>query len=227
MALNLYYHPLSSCCWKVLIALYEMNVAIEPRFLDFGDSGQRERFLALWPTGKIPLLADGARIVPETSIIVEYLARHHAPPDRSLLPSDAEAALEVRLMDRILDLYVMAPMQAVVADRLRAEGDRDPIAVTKARETLAMAYGLLEDRLQARAWLAGEQFSLADCAAAPALFYATTLLPLPAAHQRLGGYLERLLRRPSVARVLEEARPHFRFYPFRESLPERFRTKDA
>jgi glutathione S-transferase len=227
MALNLYYHPLSSCCWKVLIALYEMGIVFEPRFLDFGDSGARERFHALWPTAKIPLLVDGTRVVPETSIIIEYLSQRHAEPDRSLLPRDADAALEVRLMDRLLDLYVMTPMQAIVADRLRAEQDRDPIAVAKAGETLAMAYGLLERRLEDRRWMAGDQFSLADCAAAPALFYAVIVVPLPATHHRLGEYLERALQRPSVARVLEEARPYFQFYPFRDRLPARFLQAEA
>lgn len=222
MALTLHYHPLSSSCWKVLIALYEMDIPFEPHLLDLGDAGQRERFLALWPTGKMPLLVDGGVAVPETSIIIEHLSRAHAPADRSMLPADTAACLETRLMDRLLDLYVMAPMQAIVADRLRAEGDRDAIAVDKARETLAMAYGLLERKLEGRTWIAHDRFSLADCAAAPALFYATTLVPLSAAHPRLGRYLDRVLERPSAARVLEEARPYFRFYPYREALPARY-----
>ncbi|HSW17588.1 MAG TPA: glutathione S-transferase family protein [Ramlibacter sp.] len=222
MALSLYFHPLSSCCHKVLIALYELGVPFEPRFLDLGDSQQRADFLALWPTGKMPLLLDGARVVPETSVIIEYLTQRHAPRDQQLLPADPEAGLEVRLMDRLLDLYVMVPMQAIVADRLRAEQDRNAIAVDKARETLAMAYGLLEQRLAERVWAAGEQFSLADCSAAPALFYASILMPLPAGHGRLSAYFERLLQRPSVARVLDEAQPYFDFYPFREAIPARF-----
>ena len=126
-------------------------------------------------------------------------------------------------MDRLLDLYVMTPMQAIVADRLREEADRDAINVSNARGTLATAYGLLEQKLEGRAWMAGDSFSLADCAAAPSLFYATTLVPLQAEHHRLGGYLERVLQRPSVARVLEEAQPFFQYYPYREALPARFR----
>lgn len=222
MALTLHYHPLSSFCWKVLIALHEMDIPFVPQMLDLGDAGQRERFLAMWPTGKMPLLVDGDVPVPETSIIIEHLSRAHAPAGRSLLPADADTCLEARLMDRVLDLYVMVPMQAIVADRLRAEADRDAIAVDKARGTLAMAYGLLERKLEGRAWMAHEGFSLADCAAAPALFYATTLVPLGAGHERLRSYLDRVLQRPSVARVLEEARPYFRFYPFREALPSRY-----
>lgn len=218
----LHYHPLSSCCHKALIALYELGVPFEPRMLDLGDEAQRNAFLALWPTGKMPLLQDGDRVVPETSIIIEYLAQRHAPAGQHLLPADAEAALEVRLMDRLLDLYVMTPMQAIVADRLRGEDDRDPLAVEKARATLSTAYGLLEQRLQGREWVAGAAFSMADCAAAPALFYASTLVPLPAGHVRLASYVERLYARPSVARTLREARPYLRFYPFHEAIPARF-----
>lgn len=222
MSLSLHYHPLSSSCWKVLIALYESGIPFEPRFLNLGDAREREDFLALWPTGKMPLLVDGDRVVPETSIIIEYLSQHYAQAGRGLLGVDGDAALEVRLMDRVLDLYVMMPMQAIVGDRLRAEPDRDPTGVAKARETLTMAYGLLEQKLDARPWMAGGQSSMADCTAAPALFYATTLVPLSAAHPRLRDYLERVLQRPSVARVLDEAKPYFQYYPYREALPAKF-----
>lgn len=218
----LHYHPLSSCCHKALIALYELGVAFEPRLLDLGDEAQRRAFLALWPTGKMPLLQDGERVVPETSILIEYLTQHHAPAGQVLLPADPQDALEVRLMDRLVDLYVMTPMQAIVADKLRGEGERDPLGVEKARATLATAYGLLEQRLDGRDWVAGPHFSMADCAAAPALFYAFTLVPLPAGHARLAAYFERLLARPSVARTLAEARPYLRFYPFHDRVPARF-----
>lgn len=227
MALVLHFHPLSSCCHKVLIALYELGAPFEGRLLDLGDDQQRGDFQALWPTGKMPLLQDGDRVVPETSIIIEHLALHHAPTGQQLLPADAQACLEVRLMDRLLDLYVMTPMQAVVADRLRAEPDRDPIGVDKARQTLAMAYGLLDQRLAGRDWMAGAHFSMADCAAAPALFYAFTLVPLPSQHRRLAAYFNHLLQRPSVARTLAEAQPYFAFYPFQEALPERFQPPAA
>ncbi len=222
MALRLYFHPLSSSCHKVLIALYEMAIPFEPHVLNLGDDMERANFLALWPTGKMPLLLDDKRVVPETSIIIEHLARHHASTDQTLLPADADVAQEARLMDRLLDLYVMQPMQAIVADKLRAEGDRDAIAVDKARATLVMAYGLLEQRLVERIWMAGPQFSMADCAAAPSLFYAFTLVPLSADHHRLAAYFERLLLRDSVVRTLDEARPYFNFYPYREAIPARF-----
>jgi glutathione S-transferase len=224
MALTLYFHPLSSSCHKVLVALYDMGITFEPRFLDLGDAGQRNNFLALWPTGKMPLLLDNERVVPETSIIIEYLTQHHARPGQALLPSDPEAALETRLMDRLIDLYVMQPMQAIVGDRLRPENQRDPLGVTRARETLQMAYGLLEQGLAGRNWMAGEHFSMADCNAAPALFYAATLVPFPERHSRLCAYFERLLQRDSVKRTLDEARPYFHMYPYYESIPARFLT---
>lgn len=223
MALRLHFHPLSSFCHKVLIAINELDIEVERLFLNLGDPDERAAFLARWPTGKMPLLEDGERVVPETSVIIEYLARHHARGEQQLMPADADAALEVRLMDRLLDLYVMLPMQQVVGDRIRAEADRDPVGVVKSRETLAMAYGLLDERLADRRWIAGEVFSMADCAAAPSLFYATTLVKFAPRQQRLADYFERLMARPSVARTIEEAKPFFKFYPYREALPEHFR----
>lgn len=222
MALSLHLHPLSSCCHKALIALYELDLDFERRILNLGDPAEREAFLAIWPTGKMPLLIDGDRVVPETSVIIEYLARHHARGAQHLVPDGVGEALEVRLMDRLMDLYVMQPMQAIVGDRIRSEADRDPIGVAKARETLAMAYGLIEARLGDQEWIAGPHFSMADCAAAPSLFYALTLVPLHPSQTRLAAYFERLVARPSVARTIEEARPFFKFYPYREALPVRF-----
>lgn len=222
MALTLHYHPLSSCCHKALIALYELQIPFEPRLLNLGDPEQRSNFVALWPSGKMPLLQDGPRTVPETSVIIEYLVQRHAPANQTLIPPDPGKALEVRLMDRLSDLYVMTPMQAIVADRINAEADRSAHAVNKARATLGMAYGIFNQKLQGRTWLAGDDFSMADCAAAPALFYATTLVPIPAEHTLLAEYFERLVQRPSVARVLDEARPFFQYYPYREAIPARF-----
>lgn len=225
MALTLYFHPLSSCCHKVLIALYEMQIPFEKHFLNLGDAKERSDLVALWPTGKMPVLRDGEHVVPETTIIIEYLTQHHASGQQGILPSDHEACLEVRLMDRLIDLYVMTPMQAIVGDRLRAEGDRDPTGVAKARATLGMAYGMLEQRLAGRTWrtwIGGNEFSMADCAAAPSLFYATTLEPLTQAHPRLAAYFERLVSHPAVARTLEEAKPYLQFYPYREAMPTRF-----
>jgi glutathione S-transferase len=221
MALTLHYHPLSSYCHKVLIALYELGMPFDRHLLDLGDAAVRDAFRKLWPTGRMPLLTDDGRVIPETSIIIEHLETRHSGP-RVLLPEDGETCLEVRLWDRLFDLYVMTPMQAVVADRLRSETDRDPIAVAAALRTLAMAYDLIEQRMSQRLWAAGECFSMADCAAAPSLFYAATVAPFPASHTHLAAYFERLLQRPSFARVLREAKPYFKFYPFREALPARF-----
>ncbi|MBE7366077.1 glutathione S-transferase family protein [Ramlibacter pallidus] len=226
MALTLHYHPLSSFCHKVLVALHELGVPFEGRLLDLGDAAQREAFHRLWPTGKMPLLVDDGEVVPESSIIIEHVATRHAW-SQTLLPADPREQLEVRLYDRIFDQYVMQPMQAAVADRLRQAGERDPLAVAAARRTLAMAYGLLDQRMEGREWAAGRDFSMADCAAAPSLFFAATIEPFAPGQRHLAAYLARLLERPSVARVLDEARPYFRFYPVRENLPAAYRPAGA
>lgn len=218
----LHYHPLSSCCHKVLIALYELGIEFEPRLLNLGDASQRDDFVALWPTGKMPLLQDGIQVIPETSIIIEHLVQSHGRPDQTLIPQMAREALEVRLMDRLSDLYLMTPMQAIVGDRLRAESDRDTLAVEKARNTLSTTYQLLEQKLIGRRWIAGAAFSMANCAVAPALFFATTLVPIPQELPLLASYFERLMERPSVKRTLDEAKPFFEFYPYRDAIPSRF-----
>lgn len=220
--LTLHHHPLSSYCQKVHIALEELGVQAEKRLLNLGDAAERAAFLALWPTGKMPLLEDRGQVVPETSIIIEHLQRHHAAPGRSLIPADADAALAVRLWDRLFDLYVMTPMQAFTDDILRQPAERDPLATARARERLLTAYAMAERQLEGRSWIAGAEFSLADCAAAPALFYAFTYVPLPPGHERLAAYFERLLARPSVASAIDAARPWFRYYPGRAGLERRF-----
>ena len=225
MALTFHYHPLSSYCWKVLIALYEAGAPFEAEVVNFGDPEARAAYAALWPTAKIPLLVDGERVVPETSIQIEYLDRHYPGPT-PLLPVDPETQLEARLWDRLFDNYVMTSMQAFTNDRLRAEKDRDPLSVEQARATLLMAYGMIERRMQGRTWVAGETFSLADCAAMPSLFYASTVVPIPEDHPALRAYLQRLVERPSAARALEGAMPWFKYYPYKELLPDRFRPAD-
>jgi len=223
MALILYSHPLASYCWKVLIALYENDTAFTHQSVDLGDPAAKAAFTALWPTAKIPLLQDTSRnrVVPEASIQIEYLDQHY-PGRTRLLPSAPELCLEARLWDRIFDAYVMTPMQDIVANRLRDERERDPRRVTDAEAALRMAYDLIDMQVIEREWAAGASFSLADCAAAPSLFYASTLVPFDASHPHLAAYFERLLARPSVARTIAEARPYFRFYPFQESIPARF-----
>ena len=223
MSLVLHYHPLSSFCWKVLIALYEAETAFTPAEVNPGDPASRAAHLARWPLGKIPVLEDAARGVtlPETSIIIEYLEQHHPGP-RPLLPADPEARLRVRLWDRVFDLYVSQPMQKIVGDRLRPAGAQDPHGVAEARAQLRASFALLEAEPALDGWAAGESFTLADCAALPALFYAAVLEPFAPEQRRLAAYFERLVARPSVARVLAEARPWFAWFPYREDLPARF-----
>lgn len=223
MSLVLHLHPLSSYCWKVLIGLYELGAPFEPRMVNLGDPAEQDAFAALWPTSKIPLLEDVAagRVVPETSIMLEHLDARSAGPTR-LLPADGDARLDARLWDRLFDNYVMTPMQKIVGDRLRPEEGRDPRGVEEARSLLAMAYRMIDERMAGREWPAGEAFGLADCAAAPALFYAGIVEPFPQARPHLSAYFERLLGRPSVARAIDEARPWFQYFPYREAMPQRF-----
>ncbi|WP_457322961.1 glutathione S-transferase family protein [Roseateles sp. P5_E11] len=221
MSLTLHYHPLSSYCWKVLIALYENGAPFEARNVNLGDPVARTAYAALWPTAKIPLLVDGDRVVPETSIQIEYLDRRH-PGRVQLLPDDFEAQLEVRLWDRVFDLHVMTPMQRFIAQQLRPEAERDAATLTGTVNDLGLAYDLIERRLGDREWAAGESFTMADCAAAPALFYAAIVRPFSPAHAKLSAYFERLLARPSVWRCIVEARPVFQYYPLRHALPARF-----
>jgi glutathione S-transferase len=223
MSLVLHYHPLSSFCWKVLIALYEAGTAFTPAMVNPGDPASRAAHLVRWPLGRIPVLDDAARglTLPETSIIIEYLEQQHPGP-RPLLPADPAARLRVRLWDRVFDLYVSQPMQKIVGDRLRPPGTQDPRGVAEARALLRDSYALLEAEPALDGWATAERFTLADCAALPALFYAAVLEPFAPEQRRLAAYFERLVARPSVARVLAEARPWFAYFPYRGDLPARF-----
>jgi glutathione S-transferase len=222
MMLTLYLHPLASFCHKVLIALYENDTKFTPQIVDLMDPGAHARYLDVWPVGKIPVLRDDARdrTIPETSIIIEYLDTHYPGPVR-LIPDDAEAALDVRLWDRFFDLYIQVPMQKIVLDRIWPEKDKDPRGIAEARAMLGTAYALLETHLAGKAWATGESFTLADCAAAPALFYAGIVEPF-GARPNLAAYFERLVERPSFKRVLDEARPYFAMFPYRDDVPSRF-----
>jgi glutathione S-transferase len=223
MSLILHFHPLSSFCHKVLMALYENKTPFEGHIVDFGDQASRAEFLKLWPIGKIPVLRDESRdrTIPETSIIIEYVERFFPGPVR-LLPGDPDLNLEARLWDRFYDLYVNAPMQKLVADRLRPEGLNDPHGVAEAKATLMTSYAMIEQRMEHRRWAIGEQFSIADCAAATALFYAETVLPFFRSHERTAAYFDRLYERPSFRRTIEEAQPYFNLFPLREAIPVRF-----
>ena len=220
MALTLYYHPLASYCHKVLIALYEHRVDFERRVIDLGNAAERAELQAVWPLMKFPIIRDHARgrDVPESSVIIEYLG-HFVEGEGCLIPTDREQALDVRLWDRVFDNYVMGPMQEIVADRFRAV-QRD---LAPERAALANAYRMVDSRMASRTWACGVDFSMADCAAAPALFYAATLAPFPPECTHLAAYFERLMARPSVQRVIDEAKPYFSMYPFAEAIPQRFR----
>jgi glutathione S-transferase len=207
--MRLYAHPFSSYSQKVLIALYERGTPFDYRNLE--DSEASAELAALWPLKRFPVLVDHDRTVLESTTIIEYLEIHHpAPP--GLVPAGA-AGLEPRMLDRVFDHYVMTPMQKVVLDRLRPEDARDPHGVEGARRMLEDAYAWLDARLVARTWAAGDDFTLADCAAAPALFYADWAHAIPPSCATLRAYRARLLRRPSVARAVDEARPYRAYFP--------------
>lgn len=223
MALTLYIHPLASFCHKVLIALYENDTPFRPVTVDLGDPGSAAALLAHWPVGKIPVLHDGNRsqVVAETSIIIEYLQRHYPGP-APMLPADGEAQLEARLWDRFFDLYVSQPMQKIVTDRIRPEGSNDPFGVGEARRMLDTAYAMIEQRMADREWACGEAFGIADCAAAPGLFFASIVHPFAVDQENLAAYFKRILARPSMRHVLSEARPYFSLFPYRDAMPPEF-----
>jgi glutathione S-transferase len=214
MSLTLHYHPLASFCWKALIALYENDTPFERVIVDFGDPASRDAFYALWPIGNMPVLQDSASgaTVGESTIVIDYLEAHH-PGRTVLLPADKDAAREVRFWDRVYDTYVHHPMQKIVVDRLRPEGKSDVFGVEEAKTQLRDMYCYLDGALKGRRWAASDEFTLADCAAAPALFYANTIIPFDPGQRNLRDYFDRLAGRPSFRRVLEEAEPYFKNFP--------------
>jgi glutathione S-transferase len=206
MTLQLFAHPFSSYCQKVLIALYENAIPFEFRMLGPDQPENQAELHRLWPIGKFPVLRDGDRTV------IEHLQIAHPGP-APMIPADPVAALEVRMLDRIIDNYVMSPQQKTVFDALRPEGQRDPAGLADARAMLDTIYGWLDAHMQGRVWAAGDAFTLADCGAAPALFYADWSHPIPEHFTALKGYRARLIARPSFARCIEEARPYRGFFP--------------
>ena len=214
MSLTLYFHPLSSFCQKVLIALYENDTPFKPHLVDLMDEKSAAAFRAIWPIGKFPVLRDEGRnrLVPETSVIVEYLDTHY-PGRTRFMPADADIASQMRVFDRLFDLYLNLQVQKVVIDRLRPPGSKDPAGVADARAMLGKALGVAERQIAGRTWIVGEEFSMADCAAAPALFYADKIAPFAASHPQTHAYLQRLMQRPSYARALAEAKPYLHMFP--------------
>ncbi len=209
MALQLFGHPFSSYTWKALIALYENATPFEFRHLE--DEAAGKEWAALWPIGRFPTLVDGDRAIFEASVIIDYLQLHHPGPVR-LLPADPDAAIEVRMLDRVFDNYVMGSMQVPVLNAIRPDGQRDPYGVDQAMAMLDRSYAWLDARMASREWAAGD-FGLADCAAAPSLFYADWVRPIPETLANLRAYRSRLLARPSVVRCVEEARPYRHYFP--------------
>ena len=215
MTLTLHFHPLSSYCQKVLIALYENGTPFEKQIVNLGDTDSAAAFRKLWPVGKMPGLHDssGDRAIPESSIIIEYLQQHY-PGGTALIPAEPAAALNTRLADRFYDLHVHDPMQRIVGDKLRPADKRDPYGVEAAKAILRSSYGIVDGEmaLDQRTWAIGEAFTLADCAAAPPLFFANKLVPF-AEFKHLAAYFDRLSQRPSVARAFSEAEPFLKFFP--------------
>jgi glutathione S-transferase len=210
MSLTLYAHPFAAYCWKVLIALYENDTPFRYRKVD--DAAGFAELEALWPLKKFPVLTDDDAAVIESSVIIEHLMRHH-PGTMQLIPHDIDAALKARFLDRFFDNYIMTPMQTLVSDRMRREGEHDAKGVAEARKLLDAAYGWLEKQVTEQLWAAGDNFTLGDCAAAPALFYADWVHPIGDRFSGVCTYRARLLARPSVARTVDEARPYRKLFP--------------
>jgi glutathione S-transferase len=205
MTLQLYGHRFSSYTWKPLIALYEAGTPFE--FRDVEDVNVQAQLNGHWPTGKFPLLVENGVPIMESSIIIEHVAP-------ALIPTDRDAAREVRLLDRIFDNAVMTPMQAVVAEHLPFITDTpDEKRIARARAALDTIYPWLDARLAGRTWAAGDSFTMADCSGAPSLFYADWVQRIPDELETLKQYRARVLARPSVARVVDEARPYRKYFP--------------
>ncbi len=218
MALKLYFHPFSSFCQKVLIALYETGTPFEREVVDLMNPAAAAAFRTIWPIGKFPVLHDEGtgETVPESSIIIEYLAEHY-PGKSTLVPKDPDLAREARFYDRFFDLYVELPLQKVVADRFRPEGKSDAYGVEQAKGQFRTALDILEDKLTGKTWAAGDSFTVADCSAAPALFYANLLMPFDKDYKQTAAYLRRLMQRPSFARCIQEAKPYRNLFPIKDA----------
>jgi glutathione S-transferase len=213
MSLKLYLHPLSSYCQKAIVAFYENGTPFEPIFLNPGDPESSRELRRLWPIGKFPVLRDEIRglTVPESSIIIEYLDRRY-PGKTKLLPEEDDALWQTRLKDRFYDLHIHTHMQKIVGDRLRPRDKRDPLGVEQAKAAIQVAYDMVDAEMDERSWAMGDAFSIADCSAAPALFYAKLVVPFDG-RKHLLAYFERLAARPSFARATEEAKPYFGLFP--------------
>jgi glutathione S-transferase len=213
MRYTLYYHPLSSYCQKVIVAFYESGVPFVPKLVDLGNPDERAGLVKLYPIAKFPVLRDEERgeTIPESSVIIEYLARHHSSAT-PLMPAEPELAARVRAQDRFYDLYLHTDMQKIIGDRLRPADKKDPYGVEQARTRIKLCYGMIDADMADKTWAAGDTFTMADCAAAPPLFYANMVEPFEA-YPNVKTYFGRLSERPSYKRALEEAKPYFHMIP--------------
>jgi glutathione S-transferase len=212
MALTLHFHPLSSFCHKALIALYENNTPFDRRIVNFMDPADAAAFKKLWPCGQFPVLVDGGRPIPESTVIIEHLDTHY-PGTVRFIPADPELARQVRLKDRFYDLHLHVHMQKIVGDRFRPEGKKDPHGVEEARARMTVALDMIDAEMADKTWAMGDAFTMADCAAAPPLFYIDRAFKLADTHKNAARYLRRLLDRPSYARAVEEAQPYLKMFP--------------
>ena len=214
MSLTLYFHPLSSYCQKVVIALYENQTPFTPLQIDLGDPASRKQLTDIWPIGKFPVLVDKARdwVVPESSIIIEYLAQHYPGPSK-LVPADPDRARQTRMRDRFFDLHIDDQLGKIANDRLRPQGARDPHGLAQAFERIRTALDMVEADMADKTWAMGDEFTMADCSAAPALFYTKLVMPFTETHKNTTAYLKRMKARPSYVRALKEAEPYLHLVP--------------
>jgi glutathione S-transferase len=212
MTIKFYGHPFSSYCMKALIAFYENDIPFEWRLLSPDNPEAGAEFATLWPIRKFPVIVDGDRRVMEATSVIEYLAVAHPGPVK-LIPQDPNVAVQVRMMDRIFDNYVMTPQGKCVVDVIRQPNERDAKGVVDAKAMLETIYAWLDKEMAGHDWAVGNEFTLADCAAGPSLFYADWTHAIPERFTTLVAYRKRLLARPSFARAIDEARPYRPFFP--------------
>ena len=210
MSLELYVHPFSSYSWKALIPLWADGTPFEYHKV-FEDPEATARLAELWPFAKFPVLVDDGQVIPETTCIIEHLQAHY--PTQNVWIPDGELGRRVRFLDRFFDLYVQGNMQPSVNHALRPEGKGDAYGAELGLKNLRTAYDWLEANLPADGWAAGDSFTLADCAAAPALFYADWIDEIGEGRPKLQAYRARLLAHPQVSRAVEEARPYRPYFP--------------
>jgi len=212
MSLTLHFHPLSSFCQKVLIALYENDTPFERNIVNLMDPAEAAAFRKLWPCGQFPVIVDGGRAIPESTVIIEHLDAHH-PGKTRFIPHDPERARQVRLKDRFYDWHLHLHMQKVIGDKLRPQDKRDPHGVEHARAKMMTSLDMIDAEMASKTWAMGDAFTLADCAAGPPLFYIDRAFGLGNTHKNAAAYLRRLTERPSYARALDEAKPYLKLFP--------------